>query len=194
MDTGNNNYLPTIFKANYKPYGINFPGRIPTGRFCDGKLVPDIMASKFGLGETVAPFLKPDLSDDEIRRGACFASAAAGLDNQTLYLTGRINLLDQPDYLAEYIKKLKKIVGEEEARRIVAEALVMINGGNVDFIYNYYYIRTGRSLEYTVLQYQDLLLKNIKLLIQVSIVHVLIGNISFYNIFFFLKITFFLFL
>ncbi|CAN1836879.1 GDSL esterase/lipase APG [Linum perenne] len=42
VDVGNNNYLPTHFKANYPPYGRDFGTHHPTGRFCNGKLVTDI--------------------------------------------------------------------------------------------------------------------------------------------------------
>lgn len=42
VDVGNNNYLPTIFKADYPPYGRDFTNHQPTGRFCNGKLATDI--------------------------------------------------------------------------------------------------------------------------------------------------------
>lgn len=42
VDVGNNNYLPTVFKANYPPYGRDFINHKPTGRFSNGKLVSDI--------------------------------------------------------------------------------------------------------------------------------------------------------
>lgn len=42
VDVGNNDYLPTIFKANYPPYGRDFVDHKPTGRFCNGKLATDI--------------------------------------------------------------------------------------------------------------------------------------------------------
>lgn len=41
VDVGNNNYLYTIFKANYPPYGKDFVNHQPTGRFCNGKLATD---------------------------------------------------------------------------------------------------------------------------------------------------------
>lgn len=41
VDVGNNDYLPTIFKANYPPYGRDFVNHRPTGRFCNGKLATD---------------------------------------------------------------------------------------------------------------------------------------------------------
>lgn len=45
LDTGNNNYLVTIVKANFKPYGRDFIGGKPTGRFCNGKVPSDLLGS-----------------------------------------------------------------------------------------------------------------------------------------------------
>lgn len=42
VDVGNNDYLPTLFKANYPPYGRDFVNHEATGRFCNGKLATDI--------------------------------------------------------------------------------------------------------------------------------------------------------
>lgn len=41
VDVGNNDYLPTLFKADYPPYGRDFANHQPTGRFCNGKLATD---------------------------------------------------------------------------------------------------------------------------------------------------------
>lgn len=46
VDVGNNNYLPTLFRADYPPYGRDFAGHKPTGRFCNGKLATDITGNK----------------------------------------------------------------------------------------------------------------------------------------------------
>lgn len=43
MDTGNNNYINTIVKCNFPPYGQDFVGGIPTGRFCNGKIPSDLI-------------------------------------------------------------------------------------------------------------------------------------------------------
>lgn len=43
LDTGNNNNLLTYSKCNFPPYGISFAGRKPTGRFCDGKILTDLI-------------------------------------------------------------------------------------------------------------------------------------------------------
>ncbi|CAL5047858.1 unnamed protein product [Urochloa decumbens] len=42
-DTGNNNVLPTLGKANFPPYGQDFPGGKATGRFSNGKVIGDML-------------------------------------------------------------------------------------------------------------------------------------------------------
>lgn len=46
VDAGNNNNMPTIVKSNFPPYGLNFAGHVPTGRFTDGLLVTDYVCKK----------------------------------------------------------------------------------------------------------------------------------------------------
>jgi hypothetical protein len=42
VDAGNNNRLPTLVRANFPPYGRDFPAtHAPTGRFSNGKLATD---------------------------------------------------------------------------------------------------------------------------------------------------------
>ncbi|CAN4123016.1 unnamed protein product [Withania somnifera] len=43
VDQGNNNYIQTIAKCNFLPYGKDFNGGVPTGRFCNGKTPPDLI-------------------------------------------------------------------------------------------------------------------------------------------------------
>lgn len=45
-DSGNNNPLISWAKANYLPYGIDFPGG-PTGRFCNGRTTIDLVGNFF---------------------------------------------------------------------------------------------------------------------------------------------------
>ena len=42
VDNGNNNRLSSLAKANYLPYGIDFPNG-PTGRFSNGKTTVDVI-------------------------------------------------------------------------------------------------------------------------------------------------------
>jgi hypothetical protein len=43
VDAGNNNYIGSLARANYGANGIDFPGGKPTGRFCNGRTVADIV-------------------------------------------------------------------------------------------------------------------------------------------------------
>ncbi|KAK6163806.1 hypothetical protein DH2020_000670 [Rehmannia glutinosa] len=156
VDTGNNNYIITPFKGDHPPYGLDFPGRVPTGRFSNGKLIPDILASLIGLKETIPPFLAPNLSDEEILTGVCFASAGSGYDDLTTSFSHVIPMSKQPGYFKDYIRRLKGIVGEEEVSRILGSALVIVSAGTNDFIFNFYDIPT-RRIQFSNDQYQHFL-------------------------------------
>ncbi|KAA8549470.1 hypothetical protein F0562_001154 [Nyssa sinensis] len=161
VDTGNNNYINTVFRGNHQPYGQDFPGRVATGRFSNGKLVPDFLASMLELKESVPPFLDPTLSDDELRSGVSFASAGSGYDDLTTVASGVIPVSKQTGYLKMYVERLERIVGEEEARRIVNGALVTVSAGTNDFIFNFYDVPT-RRLQFNVSGYQDFLLNRLQ--------------------------------
>ncbi|KAK4492114.1 hypothetical protein RD792_002911 [Penstemon davidsonii] len=156
VDTGNNNYINTPFKGDHLPYGMDYPGSVPTGRFSNGKLVPDILASLLGLKEIVPPFLQPNLSDKEILTGVSFASAGSGYDELTTSLSFVIPMSKQVRYFEGYIQRLKGIVGEKETSRILSNALVVISAGTNDFIFNYYDVPT-RRIQFSISEYQDFL-------------------------------------
>lgn len=42
-DPGNNNNINTIIKCNFPPYGRDFKGKIPTGRFSNGLIPTDLI-------------------------------------------------------------------------------------------------------------------------------------------------------
>ncbi|XVF08837.1 hypothetical protein REPUB_Repub07fG0038000 [Reevesia pubescens] len=161
VDAGNNNYISKVFKANTPPYGENYPGHIPTGRFSDGKLVPDFVASSLGIKEAVPPFLKPNLSEYELLTGVSFASAGSGYDELTTKLFNAIPVLKQVELFKSYIEKLKGIVGEEKAKNIIGEALVIISAGINDFVFNFFDIPT-RRLEFDINGYQRFLLQKLE--------------------------------
>jgi hypothetical protein len=48
-DTGNNNHLKTVVKCNFPPYGKDFQGEVPTGRFGNGKVTSDLIGSSLSL-------------------------------------------------------------------------------------------------------------------------------------------------
>jgi hypothetical protein len=58
VDAGNNNYLPTLSKANIQPNGIDFiaSGGNPTGRYTNGRTIGDIVG-KLSLNFVCFSFL-----------------------------------------------------------------------------------------------------------------------------------------
>lgn len=55
VDPGNNNYIHTIGRANFPPYGRDFPHALPTGRYSNGKVPSDFfgMSSSFSFYSTL---------------------------------------------------------------------------------------------------------------------------------------------
>nr|GMD06750.1 GDSL esterase/lipase At1g29670-like [Ipomoea batatas] len=81
VDNGNNNNINSLAKANYLPYGIDFP-RGPTGRFSNGKTTVDTVAQLLGFNENdIPPYARA--RGQQILRGVNYASAAAGIRDET---------------------------------------------------------------------------------------------------------------
>ncbi|KAK0578789.1 hypothetical protein LWI29_016208 [Acer saccharum] len=43
VDPGNNNYINTVMRADFSPYGRDFVNQMPTGRFTNGRLTTDFL-------------------------------------------------------------------------------------------------------------------------------------------------------
>ena len=83
VDSGNNNQVQTILKSNFEPYGRDFNGGQPTGRFSNGRLPPDFISEAFGVKPVVPAYLDPTYHITDFATGVCFASAGTGYDNAT---------------------------------------------------------------------------------------------------------------
>ncbi|KAJ0986818.1 hypothetical protein J5N97_005174 [Dioscorea zingiberensis] len=105
IDNGNNNYLPSIAKANYFPYGIDYG--MPTGRFSNGLTVMDYAARWLGFPYP-PPYLSMESKTTKIMKGVNYASAAAGILASTgrhYYLANSIFLINigSNDYINNYL-------------------------------------------------------------------------------------------
>ncbi|KAG4124899.1 hypothetical protein ERO13_D10G065950v2 [Gossypium hirsutum] len=135
VDVGNNDYLPSIFRANYPPYGRDFANQKPTGRFCNGKLATDIT----GKFTTYPPaYLSPEASGNNLFIGANFASVGSGYDDRAASLNHAITLSQQVEYFKEYQAKLAKVAGSSKSASIIKDALYVLSAGSGDFLQNYY--------------------------------------------------------
>lgn len=90
VDNGNNNQLNSLAKANYMPYGIDFPGG-PTGRFSNGKTTVDVAAQLLGFDSYIPPY--STARGQDILKGVNYASAAAGIIEETGRQLVRINYI-----------------------------------------------------------------------------------------------------
>lgn len=176
VDTGNNNYIKTWVKANYPPYGQDYSDHLPTGRFSNGKLLPDMLASILGIKDSVPPFLDPTLSENDLITGVNFASAGSGFDDLTSAVPNVVSFSTQIQLFKEYIERLKGIAGEVKAMEITNRALVIINAGTNDWV-NFYDIPT-RKLHFNASEYQDFELSKlhgfIKVIIYIYILTILV--------------------
>ncbi|EHA8588158.1 GDSL esterase/lipase [Cocos nucifera] len=147
VDTGNNNRISALLKSNFRPYGRDFMGGKPTGRFSNGRLATDFYTEFYGLGPFVPAYLDPEYGIEDFATRVCFASAGSGLDNATA------NVL----YYKEYQTRLKSYLGEEKAKHTLREAAYVISIGTNDFIENYFAYTTDRYKQFTVGEYVDFL-------------------------------------
>ncbi|GMN27944.1 hypothetical protein TIFTF001_001852 [Ficus carica] len=156
VDAGNNNQILTLLKSNFKPYGRDFSGSRPTGRFCNGRIPPDFISEGFGLKPAVPAYLDPMYNIKDFATGVCFASAGTGYDNATSDVLNVIPLWKEVEYYKEYQNKLRAYLGPRKANRILRQALYLVSLGTNDFLENYYIFPRRRS-QFTVEEYQDFL-------------------------------------
>ncbi|KAJ9551423.1 hypothetical protein OSB04_015468 [Centaurea solstitialis] len=156
VDAGNNNYVATILKSNFEPYGRDFNGSHPTGRFCNGRIATDFISEALGIRSIVPAYLDPQYGMVDFVRGVSFASAGTGYDNLTSAVLSVIPLSKELDYFKEYHAKMRDYLGALEAEKVLRDALYVISLGTNDFLENYYTLPT-RSTVYSIQEYQDFL-------------------------------------
>ncbi|XP_028797123.1 GDSL esterase/lipase EXL3-like [Neltuma alba] len=155
VDAGNNNFITTLVKCNFLPYGKDFgTGDLPTGRFSNGLVPSDIIAAKFGVKQLLPPYLDPNLKLDDLLTGVSFASGGAGYDPLTAELVSVIPLSGQLDMFREYKKKIKEGVGESKAGSIVSKSIYIVCIGSDD-IANTYTQYGIRRAQYDISSYTD---------------------------------------
>ncbi|KAJ4977403.1 hypothetical protein NE237_002509 [Protea cynaroides] len=157
VDSGNNNQIRTVLKSNHHPYGRDFLGGQPTGRFSNGRLPPDFISEAMGIKPLVPAYLDPQFTIKDFATGVCFASAGTGYDNATSDVLNVIPLWKEIENYKAYQSRLREFLGVEMANQILSEALYLISIGTNDFLENYFVLPV-RSSKFTVRQYQDFLI------------------------------------
>ncbi|GLJ08178.1 hypothetical protein SUGI_0083100 [Cryptomeria japonica] len=134
-DFGNNNFIPEAkFRANITPYGISaFPK--PTGRFSDGLLTFDYIATYLGL-RSPRRFLSA--RSRRFSRGINFASAGSGLLDST---GKRENIMPLRHQIEQFQKLSNNFIkakgskhphGSKNAKSLIANSLFCISTASND--------------------------------------------------------------
>lgn len=159
VDNGNNNYLQTILKVNYSPYGIDFPNG-PTGRFTNGRNIADIIAKLLGFKNSIPPFGNGTSTTQHILGGLNYGSGGAGILDETGTQFGDVlSLSEQLSNHEITISRIEKLLeGKSGAKKHLGSCLYYVGIGTNDYILNYLPHLYSSDTSYTPKQFAALLI------------------------------------
>ncbi|GAV72008.1 Lipase_GDSL domain-containing protein [Cephalotus follicularis] len=136
VDDGNNNYLSSIARSNYFPYGCDF-SMGPTGRFSNGKTFVDYIGEMLGVPYP-APYADPNTVGARMVGGVNYASAAAGiLDDTGQHYGQRYSLSKQVLNFEDNLNQLRAMMGATNLTEYLAKSIAVMVFGSNDYINNY---------------------------------------------------------
>ncbi|ESQ27543.1 hypothetical protein EUTSA_v10018728mg [Eutrema salsugineum] len=138
VDAGNNDDMITEARCDYPPYGIDFDGGVPTGRFSNGKVPTDMLAEELGIKPYIPAYRDPNLKPEDLLTGVTFASGGAGYVPLTTQIAGGIPLSQQLKYFEEYLERLNGLVGDERTKFIIKNSLFVIICGSNDIANDFF--------------------------------------------------------
>ncbi|XP_068326003.1 GDSL esterase/lipase EXL3-like [Pyrus communis] len=159
VDSGNNNNISTVVKCNFPPYGRDFVGQRPTGRFSNGRVPSDLIAESVGVKKILPAYLDPNLKIHDLLTGVSFASGGSGYDPLTPKIVSVLSLSDQIDMFKTYINKITAAVGKESAATMVSKSIYIVCTGSND-IANTYFSTPLRRPRYDISAYTDLMVES----------------------------------
>ncbi|KAK1416086.1 hypothetical protein QVD17_31874 [Tagetes erecta] len=157
LDPGNNKFIKNcLLQANYTPYGLSY-FRFPTGRFSNGRIVPDFLAQYLGI-----EFQKPyeevyrKLAKDRRMRfpanGLNFASGGSGLLQDT-------NKKSRVTTIKGQLQQFQDLIAQRRLHKIqVRNSLVLLEVGSTDILS--YFLFPGAS-NMTLRTYVHTMLKEV---------------------------------
>ncbi|KAL7607581.1 GDSL esterase/lipase At1g29670 [Lactuca sativa] len=166
VDNGNNNGIASLARANYLPYGIDFPSG-PTGRFSNGRTVVDTVAELLGFDDYIPPYA--NVRGEAILGGVNYASAAAGIRDETgQQLGARISFGGQVNNYKNTVSQVVDILGDEDsAANYLRQCIYSVGLGSNDYLNNYFmpnYYQTSR--QFTPEQYASVLIQQYSQLVR----------------------------
>ncbi|KAF6143928.1 hypothetical protein GIB67_001722 [Kingdonia uniflora] len=138
VDVGNNNFLSSIARANYLPYGIDF-NHWPTGRFTNGRTIVDLLGERLGFSAYIPAYADPSTVGPRILNGVNYASAAAGILDETGQHYGeRFSLSQQVLSFENTVNQLRtQMSAGRNLTQYLAKSLAILVFGSNDYLNNY---------------------------------------------------------
>ncbi|XP_078448200.1 GDSL esterase/lipase At5g55050-like [Wolffia australiana] len=131
VDVGNNNFVGgNPSRANFPPYGIDFPGRRATGRFSNGYSGIDYLAMRLGFRLSPPAYLSLNDSKQEAK-GVNFASGASGIFDST-NPNNSIPMSTQIRYFDRVSHSLETRIGPKAAKRFLSKSIFYFSTANND--------------------------------------------------------------
>ncbi|KAL5721105.1 hypothetical protein ACHQM5_013705 [Ranunculus cassubicifolius] len=139
VDNGNNNRIVSLARANYMPYGIDFPLGT-TGRFTNGRTTVDVLGQLLGFPTFIPPYTRsPNLP---MLRGANYASGASGIRSETGDNLGEhMSMNQQLENFALTVTQMRRAIFSRNETGLVdhlSKCIFYVGMGSNDYLNNYY--------------------------------------------------------
>ncbi|MED6206211.1 hypothetical protein PIB30_024659 [Stylosanthes scabra] len=137
VDCGTNNFLGTFARANHLPYGRDFDTHQPTGRFSNGRIPVDYLATRLGL-PLVPSYLGQAGDVQDMIHGVNYASAGAGIIFSSGSELGQhISFAQQVQQFTDTLQQFIISMGEDAATELISDSVFYISIGINDYIHYY---------------------------------------------------------
>ncbi|KAI4302193.1 hypothetical protein MLD38_037973 [Melastoma candidum] len=141
IDAGNNNFLNTLAKTNFTPYGIDLCGKLPLGRATNGLTYADFIAEHLGLPPP-PPYLSFNdaKSRSKVTTGMNYASSSSGILNHTGSRAGKcLPLSEQVGYFKKTVRHdlPRQIPLRGELKLHLKKSIILISIAGNDYTLGY---------------------------------------------------------
>ncbi|XP_015886207.2 GDSL esterase/lipase At1g33811-like [Ziziphus jujuba] len=163
VDNGNNNRIVTLARANYRPYGIDFP-QGTTGRFTNGRTFVDVLAQLLEFPTYIPPYVRT--RGPALLRGVNYASGAAGIRDETgSNLGDHTSMNQQVSHFAETVQDMTRFFRRDAnaVSSYLGKCIFYSGLGSNDYLNNYFMPNFyTTSSDFTVKAYAAVLLQDYK--------------------------------
>ncbi|KAI4339395.1 hypothetical protein MLD38_024345 [Melastoma candidum] len=164
IDAGNNNFLNTLAKTNFTPYGIDLCGKLPLGRATNGLNYADFIAEHLGLPPP-PPYLsfEDQESRSKVITGMNYASSSCGILNHTGTRAGKcLPLSEQVDYFENTVchDLSRQIPIKDELNLHLEKSIILISIAGNDYTLGYLLDEKMRMM-YDITSYTELLVHSL---------------------------------